>query len=772
VRGAVSGDLLRTVTVGAGAECDIAISVALVPGITFGVDVQYPVLLGTSCRTPDASGKDIHFLDPATGTLVKTITTDVQPADGWGALAMRGDKGDLLACANNTFGTDLEHAVYTIDLDPNNSVVDGTATFLFNAAAGEGPCDGIAWDAPDDTIWMSPDLSETVYHYDTAGNLLTSFPSPTGCPDQSGIAVSGSNLFLACNGDLIIFQVNKADGSVMTSFPSAGNRSEDLECDPVTFASQGKAAMWTKDAFTNQLFAFEIPLGSCGANGGTPPLAPGACPGGSTADTDGDGLLDCWETAGGIDFDGDGTVDLPLYDVDGNGTIDASERPDVNHKDVYLEVDWMDQHQPPIGAINDVIAAFAGAPVNNPDMTQGIRLHVQMSEQAVAHNTNLAFTPCSAPATGGVPDFDNVKNASFGTAAERAAASSVNLLNAKRLFFHYMLSIHDMQGLGSVSGCSELPGNDLVVSLGDWASPLHTALPQRLWSGTIMHEFGHNLRLRHGGTNHTPNYKPNYISVMNYSFQTLNFLANPPLDYSRSALASLDENSLSEPAGIGGPGGVQSVFFFFGTAVPVAASGPVDWNQDADSADTGVAESINRDGPLNVLQGFDDWPTIVYDIRTTLDFADGVHMTAVIPELTFTEAASDGLDTDGDGIPNIRDNCAAVPNPDQADADGDGIGDACEVKPTLDCVDINPHNVITAFFGYENQGGTVSIPVGAQNSFLTGAANQGQVTLFQNGTVARAFSVVFAHNSQLVWSLNGSQVTADKHSRFCDSNGH
>ena len=36
------------------------------------------------------------------------------------------------------------------------------------------------------------------------------------------------------------------------------------------------------------------------------------------------------------------------------------------------------------------------------------------------------------------------------------------------------------------------------------------------------------------------------------------------------------------------------------------------------------------------------------------------------------------LDTDGDGIADIRDNCPSIANPDQADADADGIGDVCE----------------------------------------------------------------------------------------------
>lgn len=46
----------------------------------------------------------------------------------------------------------------------------------------------------------------------------------------------------------------------------------------------------------------------------------------------------------------------------------------------------------------------------------------------------------------------------------------------------------------------------------------------------------------------------------------------------------------------------------------------------------------------------------------------------------------DGTDSDRDGIPNLKDNCPTVHNPNQADKDRDGQGDACDT-PEAGCVD-------------------------------------------------------------------------------------
>jgi hypothetical protein len=50
------------------------------------------------------------------------------------------------------------------------------------------------------------------------------------------------------------------------------------------------------------------------------------------------------------------------------------------------------------------------------------------------------------------------------------------------------------------------------------------------------------------------------------------------------------------------------------------------------------------------------------------------------------------VDTDGDGVPDLFDNCPADANPDQADEDGDGLGDVCDNRPPV--ADAGPDQVL------------------------------------------------------------------------------
>jgi hypothetical protein len=46
--------------------------------------------------------------------------------------------------------------------------------------------------------------------------------------------------------------------------------------------------------------------------------------------------------------------------------------------------------------------------------------------------------------------------------------------------------------------------------------------------------------------------------------------------------------------------------------------------------------------------------------------------------VNFSNGNATNVDSDGDGVMDIHDNCKFVFNPSQYDANGDGVGEACQ----------------------------------------------------------------------------------------------
>ena len=480
--------------------------------------------------------------------------------------------------------------------------------------------------------------------------------------------------------------------------------------------------------------------------------------GDNNPDNDGDGICDTWKLRG-IDFDGDGNVDLRLDQPPFNA--------DPNHRDMFIEIDYMEgaghnSHRPDRLALVQVIRAFDEAPVNtnNPNGGPGIAVHFVGSQvlvdEAVAHVTPLKFNPARANQAGVVHagTFDGIKlgtssnnpcqragdadnpaipvgeSGTFGREADRLSGNCRNILGAWRLVFRYALFAHDHSHNPGSSGTSELLGNDFMVTLGGWsdAGVLRQGGRTMVESGTLMHELGHTLNLRHGGNNNTHR-KPNYLSVMNYNFQMGSIVANRPLNYSFRAagdLNVLNEASppgLIEPVGISGPAPPadlaarwpETAFTYYNAASDtcpfqhVPTVGSIDWNQAGGAADVNVVAGINDPDrtpsaagleacqlPLNqtgVFSSFDDWNHILLGFRSQDKFDDAQHGAPADgdEELTFEEATADAAlsDYDDDSISNLDDNCPAVANLSQVDTNGDGIGDACSLAPLA----VNPPSV-------------------------------------------------------------------------------
>jgi hypothetical protein len=399
---------------------------------------------------------------------------------------------------------------------------------------------------------------------------------------------------------------------------------------------------------------------------------------GEWVDSDGDGFSDAAESQGYIDMNCNG-----VYDADIDIALPGA---DPNKPDVYLHYDYMSasdhDHKPPVQAIQWMIDAFAA---------RGITLHIDPIHNAISETGQKVVTN----QTSGPPTF-TIDSTCTGDASAGGAVSMHTLaqqyLGNLAPVYHYMVFAHfstcpdathcsacvaSSEGScisGSTSppfagaiGDAEVGGSNVIVSLGSFVDT-GVPIPPETWSGVTMHELGHNFGLVHGGiTSSGPdcfNQKPNYISVMNYSFATAGIPvaaapgdvspksctidadctapshcsgptgSNPNtcvrIDYASALLPSLNENSLNETLGLNvfSASADLSVFYSNGGVTQVFAPTngfPVDWNQDG-SIETSVCANISGEsaascGSLPTLLGASDWTTRADGTFANLNFA-------------------------------------------------------------------------------------------------------------------------------------------------------
>lgn len=365
--------------------------------------------------------------------------------------------------------------------------------------------------------------------------------------------------------------------------------------------------------------------------------------------SDGDFICDSYEAPAGspnVHMVINAVATSPYEYVCGSGTPDPI-CPMQGTKDLMVEIDCLAGQCPDPQAVQLVKDSFW----NNGN---NIRLHVQIDEPLVATDHYSGSGTTAWPGTNSAPGFDQIKRMHFGTPTERDldgnGVDDPSWINDrwknKHQVFHYVLFVSKQTADPTSSGISEVYGNDVMISLGNWAGGVGSVQEQ---AGTLMHEIGHNLKLNHGGQD-TTNCKPNYISVMSHSRQMVDLVPTRQVDYSALAIGpnpagatvTLNEGTTSNPL-LDESKGIDSYLsvrpseqqVVFGPTTPIltlTGSPTVDWDRDGDNVPNMVSRNINDlpgcGGTGTTLTGYVDWGSnLKFDFKSHPNSADGVSST-------------------------------------------------------------------------------------------------------------------------------------------------
>ncbi|MBR6806855.1 MAG: VWA domain-containing protein [Clostridia bacterium] len=350
-------------------------------------------------------------------------------------------------------------------------------------------------------------------------------------------------------------------------------------------------------------------------------------------DTDGDGLYDSWELYG-VDTDSDGVIDLRLDLMGADPTV----------PDIFVEVDWMVNQKKTLGTITiqkeQSLAPPAAAMylVYESFKAKGINLHIDAGPTSVDYVTGKQWGNLSGGNVLPYIDLLNLDGTEKGSLSEWANHAEAYFSINRRNVFKYCMFINQFQyhyfdnkenkwvtSNKTISGISNnIPGQYFIVANQKWIRDTgNTGV-----AGTFMHELGHTLGLSHGGfddegNNNHDQYKPNYLSIMNYLFQTTGLVGTSEVNYSEYDLPDLNENSLNEKDGVDPKG--QTAGTGLGTKIakelgkkfpnpiiPAAKIG-IDFNSSNKIENGTVSSDINNDGKKTVLTSSTDWDHLIFN---------------------------------------------------------------------------------------------------------------------------------------------------------------
>ena len=322
-------------------------------------------------------------------------------------------------------------------------------------------------------------------------------------------------------------------------------------------------------------------------------------------DTDGDGLPDQWEIEG-VTIDGE-FVDLPEMGAD------------PTTPDIFVEIDWMVQPEStflwfqiePETSLAPSQAAMRI--VYNAFLDHGIHLHIDAGPDSTDFVTGRTWGALSG---GNVIPYEKHFPVNGDKHAHWKAVAEANFSASRSSIFKYCLFINKYDQTSSSGIANDIPGQYFIVANQEWVRKTgDTGI-----AGTFMHELGHTLGLCHGGHTATgegdhTQYKPNYLSIMNYLFQTSGLVGTNEINYSEYDLPDLDESALDEFAGIdperltAGTG--LGTKFKNNTILQPIAGVAVDFNRNG-SFSTAVSCDINADKKIGTLTSSNDWEHIVF----------------------------------------------------------------------------------------------------------------------------------------------------------------